>query len=96
MNLSMKEITLIKIFNMDFWKYIFNDKDADSEYGPLHKYFRLSWPWNDESITNYLAILINYFSRCLCRFNNHNCGVFYYNFGCEPDMTCKGCGEDLG
>ena len=32
-----------------------------------------------------------------CRINGHKCGVVWYNpYGYEPNMTCKGCGDDLG
>lgn len=33
-----------------------------------------------------------------CRNKGHNkCGVVWYNIGgCEPDMHCKNCGDDLG
>ena len=38
----------------------------------------------------------NYFTRALCRFREHPCGVRWYSSGMEPDMRCNGCGEDLG
>lgn len=38
----------------------------------------------------------NYVTRCWCRANGHPCGVVWYSHGLEPDMTCNGCGEDLG
>jgi len=32
-----------------------------------------------------------------CRFREHPYGVVWYNTaGLDPDMRCKGCGEDLG
>jgi len=32
-----------------------------------------------------------------CRGSGHKCGVVWYNpYGLEPNMTCKGCGDDLG
>mgnify|MGYP001062513248 CR=1 FL=1 len=32
-----------------------------------------------------------------CRISGHKCGVYWYtSTGFEPDMTCKGCGDDLG
>lgn len=32
-----------------------------------------------------------------CRASGHKCGVVWYtSYGLEPDMTCKGCGDDLG
>ncbi len=31
-----------------------------------------------------------------CRWRGHPAGVVYFNAGAyEPDMTCKGCGDDL-
>jgi hypothetical protein len=36
-------------------------------------------------------------SRFICRWRGHPAGVYFYNVGgTEPDMRCKGCGEDLG
>ncbi len=33
----------------------------------------------------------------ICRMRAHPAGVFWYNAnGFEPDMTCRGCGDDLG
>ena len=32
-----------------------------------------------------------------CRYQGHPGGVVFYRaYGSEPDMTCKGCGDDLG
>lgn len=32
-----------------------------------------------------------------CRMSNHKPGEWWYNpRGLEPDMRCKGCGDDLG
>lgn len=34
--------------------------------------------------------------RFWCRAAGHPEGVWWYNpGGCEPDMSCKGCGDDL-
>ena len=39
----------------------------------------------------------NYLSRCFCRLRGHPCGVWWFSsHSMEPDMTCCGCGEDLG
>jgi len=39
----------------------------------------------------------SWFEVILCRFRKHPAGVVWYNVnGLEPDMTCKGCGDDLG
>ncbi len=39
----------------------------------------------------------SWFEVIRCRANGHPCGVAFYNaMGFEPDMTCKGCGDDLG
>jgi hypothetical protein len=38
----------------------------------------------------------NWFSRAWCRAQGHPAGVWFYNAGgTEPNMHCKGCGEDL-
>lgn len=32
-----------------------------------------------------------------CRLRGHPTGVVWFNVGgLEPDMTCRGCGDDLG
>lgn len=39
----------------------------------------------------------NWFEVLKCRWNSHPKGVYWYNMnGYEPDMTCKGCGDNLG
>jgi hypothetical protein len=69
--------------------YIWDDSRADSGYGP---YFVSSdgpagWP----------ARLGNWAARLNCRRCGHPAGVWYHNaYASEPDMHCKGCGEDLG
>ena len=36
-------------------------------------------------------------SRAWCRWRGHPAGVWFYTMsGSEPDMRCKGCGENLG
>lgn len=40
---------------------------------------------------------VNWFTVVCCRIKGHPNGVVWYNFnGLEPDMTCKGCGDNLG
>lgn len=39
----------------------------------------------------------SWFEVIKCRYQGHERGVVWYNtHGYEPDMTCKGCGDDLG
>jgi hypothetical protein len=39
----------------------------------------------------------NWFEVIWCRLKGHPKGVIWYNVGrIEPDMTCRGCGDDLG
>jgi len=39
----------------------------------------------------------NWFKVIVCRLMNHPTGVVWFNLdGLEPDMTCKGCGDNLG
>lgn len=39
----------------------------------------------------------SWFTVIWCRFRGHPRGIIWYNLnGLEPDMTCKGCGDDLG
>lgn len=90
---------------VDWWRYVLDDSRADKEYGPfITRYhvlpgivpdfiaerfdFEYRWPFK---------VFGNYASRCWCRATQHRAGVWFYNPGAyEPDMHCKGCGEDLG
>ena len=68
---------------------IWDDSRADPGYGlyVVRSDGPLGWP----------ARLGNWASRLNCRRLGHPSGVWYYNpYGDEPDMHCKGCGEDLG
>jgi hypothetical protein len=61
----------------------------------LHLYwFTLDW-WKylfENKSSDYL-----WWTVIKCRINGHKCGVVWYSsHGFEPDMTCKGCGDDLG
>ncbi len=79
----------------EWWSYVLDDSDADDDYGPFNSTFR--WTWRDEYVTNHVGRWLNYLSRCKCRATGHPCGVYFYNAGgMEPDMRCRGCGEDLG
>ena len=84
-------------FYREWWAYVLDDSRADKDYGPFNE-----WLWRDDPFTgevrrNLLARWANYLSRCRCRATGHPCGVVFYNAGgTEPDMTCVGCGEDLG
>ena len=82
----------------EWWAYVLDDSGADKEYGPFNPYFwRFRWPWSDEYVANYFGWAVNWLSRCKCRAQGHLCGVYFYNVGgFEPDMRCKGCGEDIG
>jgi hypothetical protein len=40
---------------------------------------------------------INWLRAIWCRWRGHPEGVWWFNAGgSEPDMHCKGCGDDLG
>lgn len=39
---------------------------------------------------------LGYLNAIWCRYRDHPAGVFWFNAGgYEPDMTCRGCGDDL-
>lgn len=94
----------------DWWRFVLDDSRADKEYGPLVVYYHELPSWVPLKIAQYLydrfgfyeyrnpiRVLVNYLDRCRCRWTQHRCGVWWYNTGgYEPDMCCKGCGEDLG
>lgn len=41
--------------------------------------------------------LVNRWNALVCRWRGHPAGVWFYNpGGFEPDMHCKGCGDNLG
>ena len=73
-------------------RYALDDAYADKDYGN---------EWLPCVILNRLPTrlqrLLGYPSRAWCRWRGHPAGVWWTNFcGLEPDMRCKGCGEDLG
>lgn len=83
-------------FYREWWAYVLDDSRAHKDYGPCLPYFLVVVPWSDDYPRNYLAVFVNWLSRCLCRAQGHPAGVFFYSGGLEPDMHCMGCGEDLG
>lgn len=87
---------LLLLFSPSWWKYVLDDSRADDEYGPYDTWFR-HLRWGGECVSNPFARFSNYLSRCRCRWRGHPAGVVWMNVGgFEPDMTCRGCGEDLG
>ena len=62
---------------------------------PIKYWFRLSW-WKyllEKGDPTYCSR----WHRFWCRAAGHPEGVWWHNMGgYEPDMTCKGCGDDLG
>lgn len=53
----------------------------------------LTWHWYV-----YLFAGLRSLRQLWCRLGGHACGPIWYRIGetLEPDMRCKGCGEDLG
>lgn len=89
----------------DWWRFILDDSRANKEYGPYVTYYHELPRFIPEHIAERFdfqyrfpfKVLGNYLSRCWCRAQQHKAGVFFYNPGAyEPDMHCRGCGEDLG
>jgi hypothetical protein len=39
---------------------------------------------------------VSWITVIMCRLKGHPYGVVWYNYGLEPDMHCKICGDDLG
>lgn len=75
----------------EWWQYVLDDSRCpDKNYG------------DDELLPRWLqrrplSLWAAYIFRCQCRARNHPYGVHWYNVGgTEPDMDCRGCGEDLG
>ena len=53
--------------------------------------------WTNKDWWSYLLGKPLTLKAFFCRASGHKCGVVWYNTtGMEPDMTCKGCGDDLG
>lgn len=76
---------LLKWIYPGWYVYLFDDSHADKVYGP---YCHWKSPFHRFG---------NWVSRIGCRARGHSAGVYYCNpGGLEPDMRCKGCGEDLG
>jgi len=89
----------MKWFTVNWWRYVLDDSRADHDYGPFEDVIRWQWleNWRGDYTVNWIARAGNQLARCVCRAKGHPAGVFFYNVGgCEPDMTCRGCGEDLG
>ena len=86
-------MSALKWLTLSWWSFVLDDSRADKEYGPFDDVCR----WRGEYYRNPLARVANWIARCWCRVRNHPAGVVFYNCGgLEPDMTCRGCGEDLG
>ena len=86
-----------KFFYREWWAYVLDDSRADKDYGPFDEWMWRDNPFTGEASRNWLAHFGNYLARCWCRMRGHPVGVWFYNVGgLEPDMHCKGCGEDLG
>lgn len=86
-----------RLFYREWWAYVLDDSRADKDYGPFNEWVCRDDPVFGEVRRNYLAGWGNFVARCWCRWRGHPAGVHFYNCGgAEPDMTCKGCGEDLG
>ena len=85
------------LLSLGWWRYVLDDSYAHKDYGPFNTCPKSWWwrHWEDHYLPP--ALFGNYLSRCLCRARNHPAGVYWYNVGgLEPDMQCRGCGEDLG
>jgi hypothetical protein len=85
----------------EWWQYVLDDSHChdktcgDDEW--LNGWF---WRWlssHDWRWTKRVNRVAAFLFRCQCRARNHPYGVVWFNVGgLEPDMTCYGCGEDLG
>jgi hypothetical protein len=77
---------------LEFLRYVLDDSRADPEYGP--EWFPNWLVWR----VHWLYLFLGKFSRAYCRYKGHPAGVWWFNMGenLEPDMHCKGCGEDIG
>lgn len=68
------------MFSYAAWRYLLT---GQTYYKPGRRYYpcEARWGW----------------SRFWCRFKNHPAGVRWHNCGGEePDMVCRGCGDNLG
>ena len=60
-------------------------------------------PERNGKLINFLKYLFrkkspyhNWYDVIKCRFKGHKGVIWYNSNGLEPDMTCIGCGDDLG
>jgi len=62
---------------------------------PWHFWFCIGW-WRYllDSKTK-RASYATWWHRFWCRAAGHPEGPWWYSWGPEPDMTCKGCGDEL-
>lgn len=84
--------------SLSWWQYVLDDTKADKAYGPALNYFQNIYsPFTNDNLFNPIGYARNWLSRFVCRWKNHPEGVYWYTLSeFEPDMHCKGCGEDLG
>lgn len=55
------------------------------------------WKYLLEKSSNRSTGYCSWWERIRCRAKGHPEGPWYYNVGgCEPDMHCKNCGDDIG
>lgn len=85
----------------EWWAYVLDDSRClDKTHGDDEWLNGRLWQWiqnHDWRWSWWISRQLAYLFRCQCRARNHPYGVGWYNVGgLEPDMTCTGCGEDLG
>lgn len=68
------------------WKYYMS---APNEY---EAYVYIS----SERDISFRLPMVDRIKAAMCRRSGHKCGVIWYNWGYEPDMTCVGCGDYVG
>jgi hypothetical protein len=85
----------------EWWQFVLDDSRCpDKTRGDDEWLNGRWWQWiqnHDWRWSWWVSSKLAYLFRCQCRARSHPYGVVFYNAGgLEPDMTCNGCGEDLG
>lgn len=82
---------------IDWWYFVFDDSRCRDKTHGDDEVFNGRWWWKLADYWSGPIRSVSYLFRCYCRASNHSYGVGWYNLtGLEPDMHCRGCGEDLG
>lgn len=87
----------MKVLSLSFWRYALDGSRADVDYGWPEWKWAMRLSYRSEVFGWVMRHIFGKVGRFACRWRGHPAGVYWFtSTGTEPDMRCKGCGEDLG